>query len=138
MATQVDGISSVPQEATGGVPCGCPGRVHDACTPVEAVMPSACLTRTVATHYAEQALLHQRRALAYLDEVDAPRAVPLPLAEQEELLVRAVQEGQIACRLLQHAEQEMRDYPCPFLESRLTKLRAILDPIEQQLTHLVT
>ncbi len=66
-----------------------------------------------------------------------PRAEPLSPAEQRELLARALEEGLFACRLLLRAEQEIREYPCTCLETRLSTLRALVEELELQLYRLV-
>jgi hypothetical protein len=129
---------SAPQEAAVSPSSHCGDRVRTACAAIEASVPYACRGSAVAAHYAEQALWHQGRALRYLDEMENRRPVPLPPAQQQELLTRALEEGLFACRLLLRAEQELRNYPCTCLEARLAQLRALVEPLEQQLYRLVS
>lgn len=128
---------STPQPAAGPEPGRDVAGVYVACGVIRTSMPSAREGNAIAPQYAEQARLHHERAVASLDEIEAPRPVPLSRAQRQELLTRALEDVIFACRLLLRAQQELRGAPGTALEPRRARMRALVETLEQQLYRLV-
>jgi len=100
---------------------------------VEAPRPCAILADSLVAYYAAEALLHQRQTLDWLRHLQEPYGRALTPLQRYSFLAQALDQGRLACRLLDHGVQEARCRPCSCLAQRLDRLRSLVEVLEQEL-----